>query len=301
MNSSELLASVKRGISVPANQTRFTDADILAIADEEIQTKLLPVLLSLRQEYLVKNSSITLVANQSAYSVPYRAIGRTLRSLATTQNNQKSFLQYIDPSDVEYTGTTNTGTPSSFYFEGDSFILVPTPNAATTLEVKYEIQCNNLAIVSDCGLISAINTVGNYVTLTSVPTSLVTGATVDFIQGKAGNTLIDIDKAITNVSGTNIYFTSLPSTLVVGDWLAIAQTSPVVQLPREMHQVLAQAVECRLLEALGDFEGMGASSQKLSEKTNAMLSLLAPRQKGSQQKIVQFNGLLNRARSRFNA
>lgn len=300
MNTTELLASIKRGATVPANQNRFTDADILAIADEEIQTKLLPVLLSLRQEYLVRREVISLTANQNAYSVPYRAIGRTLRSLATIQGSVKNYLGYIDPSDVDFTNTSLIGIPCNYYFEGDSYILVPTPTNSLSLEIKYEIQCSNLTDVSNCGLISAINTAGNYVTITSTPSALITGASIDFIQGKAGNTLIDIDKTITNVSGSNIYFTTLPSTLAVGDWLAIAQTSPVVQLPREMHQVLAQAVECRLLEALGDFEGLQASSAKLQEKTQAMMSLLSPRQKGAQQKIVQRNGLLNRTPRRFN-
>ena len=296
MNTTELLASIKRGCSVPANQNRFTDADILAIADEEIQTKLLPVLLSLRQEYLVTKEQLTLTPSQAGYAIPVRSIGRTLRSLAIISGSTTSYLNYIDPSDIA--GSQSNGIPTSFYFEGDKFILYPTPASASVLEIKYEMRPSDLTDVANCGLITAINTAGNYITISSTPSSIIVGAVVDFISDYA---ILSKDATVTNVSGTNIYFTSLPTGLAVNNYIALAKFSPLVQLPREMHQVLSQAVECRLLEALGDFEGLGASAQKLTEKTNAMLSLLAPRQKGSQQKIVQFNGLLNRARSRFNA
>jgi hypothetical protein len=298
MDTTGLLASIKRGVTVPSNQSRFTDADILALADEETQTKLLPVLLSMRQEYLVKRTSVTLVPLQNSYSIPYRSIGRTIRSISIVTGTNSQPLNYIQPETAESYGS-QSGSPSYFYFEGDNYILVPNPSSAQTLTLKYEIQPSNLVPTTSAGLITAINTVSNYVTISSVPDTFTVNTLADFIAGKNSNSIIDLDKAITNVSGTNIYFDSLPSTLAVGDYIALAGQSPVIQLPREMHQVLAQAVECRLLEALGDSEGLQASSAKLQEKITAMLSLLAPRQKGSQLKIVQSNGLLSRGKNKL--
>ena len=300
MNTAELLASIKRGVAIPANQNRYTDVDILAMANEETQTKLLPVLMSLRQEYLVRKDTVAIVAGQFAYPIPYRAVGRTLRDVLFITGNTLASLPYIQPEDAQYYSNNaySTGTPTGFYFEGDNVIVIPTPNSTVgSLVLKYALRCSALTDISTAGQITAINTTGNYVTVASMPSILTIGANADFIQGKSGNTIIAMDQTITNISSTNIYFTSLPSTLAIGDWVSLAETSPVVQLPQEMHQVLAQAVECRLLEGLGDFEGLQASSAKLAEKTVAMLSLLTPRIQGEQIKIIQRNGLLNRGTS----
>jgi len=300
MNTTELLASIKRGIAVPANQNRFTDVDMLALADEETQTKLLPVLLSMRQEYLVRAATVPLVALQRAYPVPARAIGRTVRQVTLLQGANRFLQPYIQPEDSNrYLNVQTTGTSSGFFFEGDNIIIVPTPNSATaSLEVKYEIQCSSLTDVANAAVITAINTAGNFITVSAVPSTIIVGRVCDFIQGAFGNAILEIDFTVTNISGLNIFFAALPTSIAVGDWLSPATTTPVINLPREMHQVLAQAVECRLLEGLGDFEGLQASGQKLTEKTQAMLTLLSPRQKGAQQKIVNHNGFLNRGYNR---
>lgn len=301
MDTTAFLASIKRGVSIPANQNRFSDADLLAIGDEETATKLIPVLLSIRQEYLVRSKTTALVPGQSKYSIPSRAIGRTVRQINYVTGNGKFLLPYIQPEDSQYYSNNGygNGQPTGFYFEGDSIVIVPTPNSANaSIEIKFEIQCSALTATSSAAKITAINTVGSYVTIDATPSSFVTGALIDFVQFNPGNNIIDYDYAITNVSGNNIYFTSLPSSIAISDYLSLASTTPVIQLPQEMHQVLAQAVECRVLEGLGDFEGLQISSAKLAEKTQAMLTLLSPRQKGSQQKIINRNGLLSRGGGR---
>lgn len=300
MNTTQLLASIARGITVPANQNRFSSTDLLALADEETQTKLIPALLSIRQEYLVRTTSTTLVAGQKKYAIPSRAIGRTVRQISYVTGNSKFNLPYIQPEDSQYYANNGygNGQPSGYYFEGDSIILLPTPISSTdTIEIKFEIQCSSLTDVANAAKITAINTSGNYVTLDAVPSAFTIGALIDFVQFNPGNNIIEYDYTITNVSGNNVYFTALPNGIAVNDWLSPAGTTPVIQLPQEMHQVLAQAVECRVLEGLGDFEGLQASSAKLQEKTQAMLTLLSPRQKGSQQKIMNRNGLLSRGGS----
>ena len=202
MNSTQLLASIKRGVAVPANQNRFTDTDLLAIADEECQTKLIPVLLSVRQEYLVRAKTTQLVAGQNRYAIPSRAIGRTVRQIRYVTGNNKFVLPYIQPEDSQFYSNSGygSGQPSGYYFEGDSIILVQNPiSSSDSIEIKFETQCSNLTDVSNAGKITAINTAGSYVTMDAVPSAFTIGSLIDFVQFNPGNNIIDYDYSITNI------------------------------------------------------------------------------------------------------
>jgi hypothetical protein len=55
MTSDDLLESVKRKISFPSSQSTFTDADILAFANEELMISQVPSVMSFHEEYLSRS------------------------------------------------------------------------------------------------------------------------------------------------------------------------------------------------------------------------------------------------------
>jgi hypothetical protein len=59
-----------------------------------------------------------------------------------------------------------------------------------------------------------------------------------------------------------------------------------------MHVVLAQAVACRVLEALGDTEALKNASAKLENMERRILSVIDTRTEGNSQKILNLNGHL---------
>lgn len=275
-----LLDSVKRGAAVPSSQIRLTDADMLALADEEIQTRLLPMLVLLRSEYLVTVKSEPIVSGQSTYDIPYRAVGRTIRDLKIRDGNESYSLPLIALEDTEF-------AQRGFYFQGDKIKLIGNPTG--TLEIHYEVAPSRLALTEDCALISTV--ASGSVVVSAVPASISTGVGVDLVQAKQGHSIISMDATVTNVSGTTLTVAT-PTGLVAGDYVCPAGTSPFVMLPPEMFQVLAQAVQVRVLESIGDFEAMQLQKQRLEEKLIAVRALLTPRVRGERQAIISRNGVL---------
>lgn len=288
MNSDELLVSVKRATALPSSQIRLSDADVLALADEEIQTKLLPMLTELRNEYLVLSESTALTAGRTEYPIPYRAIGRTLRDVTIERSGGVDTLPYVQPED------SRQGSTLGFYLRADKLVLTSAQSTGT-LRLYYELRPSRLVTLAECARVASFSSTA--VVVTSLPAIIVTGATVDCLEARSGHTLLGMDLPVTNVAGTTLSL-SVPTTLVVGDYIALAETSPVIMLPQEMHQVLAQAVAVRVLESIGDFEALASHQTRLMEKMTAVRSLLTPRVRGAAHVIINQSSFFNRNSSR---
>jgi len=278
--SDVLLASVKRGAAVPSSQIRLSDADILALADEEIQTRLLPMLVALRSEYLVVTKLESIINGQSTYDIPYRAVGRTLRDLKVVSGGTSHSLPLISLEESQL-------ARSGFYFQGDKIILIGQHTGS--LEIHYELTPSRLVKSDECALIATV--ASGSIVVSALPSAIDVGVSVDLVQAKPGHTLIAVDTMITNVAGTTLTVET-PASIIAGDYVCRAGTSPYVMLPPEMFRVLAQAVQVRVLESIGDFEAMQIQKQRLDEKVMAVRALLTPRIRGERQVVLARNGVL---------
>lgn len=293
-----LLDAIKRGVTIPSNQVRFTDADLLKFADEETESLILPILMSLRQEFLVKTKNQACTANVQKYKIPYRAVGRTLRDLKLARSSDTTFIKtlaYVSPEDASVYTTTMSGEPFGFTVEGDNVKLLPTPLSSDLIIVfYYSLKPSYLVATTSAGTITAINTSTGVVTIGTAVSAFTTGATMDFVDGKSGCTVKAEDVVNTNVSSTSITFTAsdLPSDLAVGDYVTLTNQTPVIQLPDEFHQSLVQAVICRILEALGDVEMLAISGEKLNKKLEVAQQLLTPRVESELPVVIDRFGLL---------
>jgi hypothetical protein len=276
--TSDLLASVSRLAFVPAGQVTFTEAEILAVADEETQTKIMPRLMAIREEYYVFPYTTAVTANQRLYPIPPRSIGgmvrevRIINSAGTYQD-----LERIEPEAVQ---GQSVGSPTQFYLEGESVALYPIPaSTQNTLEISFFLEQGALVPVTQSGVISAIDTGTNTITLATIPSSWATGQLFDLASGRGSQAYKAIDNSGT-VSGTNIQFSSLPSSLLVGDYATIAETSVLVQLPRNMRAVLAQSTAARLLEAQNQ-PGAEKMAETAMMSLEAGIRMLSPRVHGA--------------------
>lgn len=296
-----ILDAIKRGVTVPATQARFSDADLLKFADEETEALLLPILTSIRQEFLVKSKTTTCVASQAGYKIPYRAVGRTLRDVKLTRTTDTTFvktLAYISPEDASVYTTSMSGEPYGFTIEGDYLKLVPVPISTDySIVFYYLLKPSYLVATTSAGQITAINTTTGDVTISSAVTAFTTGATMDFVDGKAGCSVKAEDVVNTNVASTIITFSAsdIPSgagALAVGDWVTLSNQTPVMQMPDEFHQCLVQAVICRILEALGDTDMLTIAADRLEKKLGVAQQLLAPRVESEVPVVLDRFGLL---------
>jgi len=294
----DFLNSVKITAVIPENQALMTAARILSFADEEIQNELIPALDALNQEYFVTLETEAMVSGTDSYSIPYRAIGRKLRDLKITDGTTVRNVTQMKLEDAHL--NTFQGSPTAFYYFGDKIKVVPTPNNSTTsLQKFYLFRPGQLVQTSAAGLITGIS--GTSITVSTVPSTFVSGVKVDFIQGTSGYSTLAFDQTISNVAGTTLTITTPPTGLAVGDYVAIKEQTPVVQFPDEAYSYLVQRTAKRVLEAISDFEGAKVIGDRLPQAKRNLQAILAPRIEGEGIKIINRNGLIrgNRNYTRY--
>src|SRR5690606_40665587 len=115
------LTAVRRRAMLPANVGRgLLDADILAIANEELQSNVQAYVSRVNGERDVTALDFLLVPGQDKYRIPPIAVGDSVRDVLLKEGDVFYPLEYLEPErafmDVQ-----------GFYFEGDNIILCPPP------------------------------------------------------------------------------------------------------------------------------------------------------------------------------
>lgn len=287
-----LISSVKRNVTAPASQVLLLDDDILDFANDMMQTKVVPLLLSVRQEYFVTYKEIPTVANQKEYDIPYRAIGRALRDIKLKDSaNTVRDLSLVQLED-EHLFTAEV-SPHSVYFRGDQFVLLPKPaNASYTIQMWYNLAPSALVVSTSACKVTAIS--GSDLTVDAVPSTIGVSSTLDIVQGKSGNRILSMDVTPTALNGLVFTFASgdVPSTVSVGDYIALAGETPVVQLPNEVCPYLELLTSQQVLGAIGDYEGLASLEKEQEIVERNMKLMLEPRLQGESTKIINRRSLL---------
>lgn len=176
--SDDLIAAVKRKISFPISQNTFSEADILAFANEEMFIAQVPSVLQYHEEYFVFRKSTPLVPNISRYTIPNRAIGMKLRDLMWSDASGNFFeMTRISASDKAFF-QRNIGANQAihkFYLEGNDVVLTPSVVGGVTGSLNFFIflRPNQLVANSRAATVQSFN---NYVTVNNA--TLVVGNTV---------------------------------------------------------------------------------------------------------------------------
>lgn len=289
----DLMTSVKRRCNVPTAQITFQQADFYALADEEIRSKLVPLILKHMEEFYVATIDYTVATLQTVYAIPPRAIGMALRDVqivSSTDPDTRVGLERLNPEDM-YAGISGNARflakKNGFYLQGNSVILYPTPHQSLDiLRLSYYMRPNQLVDVTACGLITAINTGALTVTVATLPSNITTATLIDFVRAIPGFECTAIDQTITNISSNVLTFSALPSNLSVGDYVCQATQSCVVQVPPELQPLLFQYVVVRILAAQGDQANLKAAVAELETLEKAAGILLAPRVSGKVKRVV---------------
>ncbi len=255
----KLLAQIERRSFAPANQSAFNDVEILDIATEEFNSKILPEIVRVREEYYVAFKDLNITRDQRNYPIPDRSFNAMVREVQIIRSNLFLDIPRISLEDVRQ---TISALPYAFYPTGDDIALYPTPSSTTdVLRLHYYLVPGTLVEATDTAVISAINTTTNVVTVTSIPTAYVTGSVFDFVKKSGTHAYIKVDQVSTLVSGNDITFSELPSTLVVGDYVMPQGESSLVQMPKTMVPVLAQYTAAALLNYAGQPGGDEAEKE----------------------------------------
>lgn len=309
LTSSTLIEAVKREAMVPTSQNTFSDDDFLAIANQEMRIGMVPTIMTHHQEYFVVDSDlIPLVADKNSYEIPYRAVGGKFRDIfyVDTSGNLQAMTR-INPDNRSYFQQTNLQNRFVFYYlQGNNVVLTPLvgPTPVGSLLFSYYLRPNELVSETRIGTITNIaeGVSTTVLTLDQIPSSFTTSVLYDMLQTKSGHTTLGMDITSTALDTINKTITfnndDVSSDLVVGDYVAFAGECIIPQIPDELHDVLAQRVVLRCLQALGDQAGYGVAKDKLSEMNTNTHALVDNRSEGNPEKIVNLKGNLRSAKIR---
>lgn len=298
----ELVTGVKRRITLPSNKSLIQDADILAFGDTVMRDTIVPMVLASRQSYYLTKTLVAVTAEEDTYDIPYRAIARALRDVKYSQDGTLSRSQWQDLQQLEIEDLqehADTGTPYAFYFEGDKLVLVPCPTSSSEAIVYfYDLAAARLVLTTACVKVGSIGATS--VTASgAIPSTFAPDVVVDFLEARSGHSTRAFDVSVTGVSGgTMLTFAAgaIPTDLRVGDYVALAGYSPVIQAPDDVFPLLETETARYVLSAISDFEGMAALKADVEKQAPALKGLIEPRVRGEPKKIVNSNGLLRRGR-----
>lgn len=290
--SSDLVTSVKRRCNVPTSQVTFQQTDFYALGDEEIRSKMIPLILKHMEEFYVALYDQNVVLNQAVYAIPYRAVSMSLRDVmmvSSTDPDTRVGLERLNPEDL-YAGISGNARflvkKNGFYLQGNSLILYPTPHQTLDiLRMCYYMRPSQLVDPTVCAQITGIS--GSALTVSVVPSNITTLTTVDFVKANPGFECTAIDQTISSIVSTTITMAvAPPSTLSVGDYICQSNQSCVVQVPVELQPLLFQYVVIRVLSAQGDQGNLKAAVSELEALEKAAGTLLAPRVSGKVKRVV---------------
>jgi hypothetical protein len=273
-NTTRLVNMVKLKGDLPDG--RYEDSEILDLATDALVSEIAPLMVAAREEYYVRSKDFTVTAAQSDYLIPSRAVGGTLREVKLISGTQIKDLDRMDPEDIQ---TTASGTPNAFYIQGDNIVLYPTPSASgDTLRLTYFVRPSALVETTACAQITAIN--GTTVTV-AVPAGWTTANTFDIVRGESGFSLKGMDLAASAVNVSDMVLASVPTDVVVGDWVCLSGESCFPWIPADAHQLLVHLTVVACLEALGDQTNLQIAAARAEALKEALKAVLTTRVQGA--------------------
>lgn len=312
--TTNLLADISRKCFIPVSQVTFSAADLLAMADEELQIGVVPLVMRTREEYFVAFKDIFINGNETGFDLPSRAIGSVLRNVTIIQNPNSQNdpaerkIPQIAAEDAPYNNNFNNYLGvQSYFLRNNQVILSPDTSSfggGITLRQYYFLRPNKMVEVNQTSQITAIN--GAVATVNVIPSGFGSGTlytiTSDVVKAIPGFGLLAMDIDLTvNTTDLTITFPDDLSNynITVGDYICLAGDTPIPQIPVELHTLLAQRTAVKILESLGDEKNLPAAAKKLDEMEKNITGMISARVEGSAKKIVNNFSVLNRPYRRF--
>ena len=304
MSGDKLIESVRLKGMVPEDSATYNDSDILTIANEELDMKIIETLLSLHEEHLTVH--IDIPRNTTGiYDIPYRAVGNKIRDIQLINGQDVWEMSQIGLGSLpDYTFDTTAGYDNDkFYVESNQIKLIRPSRSYDKVRIYFYLRPNVITKLEEAGKITNVTEVDDTVVLTlnSIPNKFTNALDYDIVGSRTPNKIKQYDLTPVSVSATTatVVFNSSDidniSELIVGDYLCQAEESPFPNIPTEMHPYLAQMATIHILEGTGDTEALGNAQRRLAEMEKNIQSLVDDRVELAPKKIRPRHGTLYEA------
>jgi hypothetical protein len=280
-----LLDAVKAYAALPSDQPTFDDDKVLTLMTRQLHDRIAPFVLSCMEEYLIKSVDFTITENTQTtqrFRIPSKATGGKIRVVKTVQDAAEAVLPYLN--------LVSSQRSRYGYRIENTEIVVQNPAGINnrTLRVWYHWRPSHLCKVEDAALISAIDTATNIVTVSNMPADWVGVGTkyCDLVQATPQFDTLSENQLVTVGSNTLTFPSTLPTALVVGDYVTAYDTTPVPQIPLECTEMLVHATVMTIAGAMGFADSLKIATERYQEAMYDCLQVLSPRVSG-QAKVVR--------------
>lgn len=292
----DIIDDIKLRGMVPTSQNTFTAARFKSIINAEIWTRATPLLMRLRENYFSYDDDRS-INSSGIYRISTRAIGGKVQNLALIEGTTRYDLPWVSEEEITDTAETPIGNPGA-YIKGNSVYLLPaTSHGYDTLRMSIFLRHGQVVAEAEAAQITAIDTGTKTLTFASgtIPSGYSTSYTFDLIQQNPPFDTLAIDQAVSSVTSTTMVFSAtLPTGLAVGDWVALAGQTPIIQLPVEMHPYVSQLVANQCLKNSPHTKAYETGVAEIKEMEKTIITLFSPRIEKEGKKIVNSTGILRR-------
>jgi sporulation protein YlmC with PRC-barrel domain len=306
LTGNKLIESIRLRSFIPNDTATYTDQDILNVANEEMDVQLLDKLLTLHEEHLTVHVDIP--RNDSGvYEIPYRAVGNKIRDVSLISGNQVYELSQIsigELSDFDLDVANSRQDLGRFYIESNHIKIISPSRAYDSIRIYYYLRPSTITKTERAATISTINIGTNDITfnLINIPSFFTGSLSFDIVAKRTPNKVITMDLSASSLN-SNLGVISFPRSVIepflseirVGDYVCLAEESPVANIPTEMHPLLAQLAAVNILESLNDTEGLANAEKKLNKMINSVTKLVDARVELAPKKIKPRHGTLQQS------
>ncbi len=303
--TTELLKLVKELGFIPTNQSQWSDARLLRLADRALQTYVMPVLMSAHQHYFDETYSFPTEPNKATYDIPVRAAYEKLNyvRIQTSTSNLPIPLSLIEPAESwQFSWTGAAGQPTNYMFGPHGITLFPTPSVSTyTVNISYHRRAPKMVLTSEAGQVSSNG--GTFLVCQATVPSAFTATPrpkLDVMRGTPGFKywMTDVQCNVATF-GTNVYFEdssggalSPDASIGYGDWVTVANEAVIPPVPFEFLNLLSIATAREYLAVNGSPQQQSNCKDMMDEESVALLSMITPRSDGDVQKIKSGGSLV---------
>lgn len=284
--TTEFIAAVRRQGAIAVSAV--SDAEVLSAGDREIQARFIPLCEKVRQNYFIREAQLSATSGRAP--VPPRAVTAALRNVQLSLGNGWTSLPQRAMEDDDW--AQDGPQPLAYYLDAGSIVLLPTGSAGL-LRVRYAARPGRMVADNNLTLAARITGVSVGSTTTTLTLSGVyTGSTtVDVLSAGSAHQQKVLGGTMTALAIPN---DSVIEPILVGDYVAAADTSPFVPLPEELMSALVHRVAGTLLRALAYGDEAAQQLQLAEDAIASAQVMLQPRNEGNPQRVT---GGLRRALS----
>lgn len=292
-SSTELVSNIKRRCAVPTSQLTYTDADFVALANDELQGEVVPLIMACRENYFVTHTDIV-TTSTGLIDIPTNAVGAKLRNVTYKQQDTPlvlANLPCIDLDIVAGVGFSNLNTLAGFFVEGNSLVLYPTTSVPTGTNMRLYFYERSLVLTDSAnfGQIISIDELANTIVLSFLPYQWTTGTQLNALSSLPNFKITSALMTVVSVSSPSVIVDSVAG-LSVGDYVSEYGYSAIPQVPVEAHALVAQLTAALALEGLGDKDGAAVARSKADVLKKNLLVMISQRVDGSVKKVMSASG-----------